>query len=409
MGGRTRGTVIAVAAGLAVAATNLGGPATSRADPECLSVPTPALTAPAAPLRFGITPLAAGSAGASQGQVVPEDPAKAAAALHALQPPHRRLVIRINRVFESDGTAGLARAAKLAGAYSRMGFDVEAQVRYHPTTAENGDMAAWERYVRQAVELLSANRSLVALTITNEVNLPLSSNTSDGAYENPIAAIVDGIVAARAELVARHRPGVQLGFTYAYRYAPNADLSFWKSIGAAATPAFRAALGYVGVQLYPDLFYPPALTPGQTAGDATIQALALVRDCYMPLAGLGASTHLWITENGYATNLGHTESGQLTDLQTTVTDVHRYSGTLGVTDYRYFNLRDNRPGGTDLFDDVGLLRSDYSAKPSFAALRALIAGDGVTARATARRRGRRAGNRRSRKPAPRASARTPGP
>ena len=133
----------------------------------------------------------------------------------------------------------------------------------------------------------------------------------------------------------------------------------------------------MGVQLYPGLVYPPVLAPGQTAGDATLEALALVRDCYMPLAGIGNRVQLWITENGYATNLGHTEAEQAQDLTSTVDDVYRYSGTFGVTDYRYFNLRDNVQDGTDLFDDVGLLRSDYTQKPSFSTYRDLIAAYGT--------------------------------
>jgi len=93
----------------------------------------------------------------------------------------------------------------------------------------------------------------------------------------------------------------------------------------------------------------------------------------MPLGGLGNHVKLWITENGYATNLGHTEAQQAQDLTSTVDDVYRYSSTFGVTDYRYFNLRDNVPDGTDLFDDVGLLRSDYTQKPAFSTYRNAIA------------------------------------
>jgi hypothetical protein len=110
----------------------------------------------------------------------------------------------------------------------------------------------------------------------------------------------------------------------------------------------------------------------ESAGEATVEALTLVRECYMPRAELGRRVGVWITENGYATNLGHTESRQAAELEDTVDLVHRYSGTLGVTDYRYFNLRDNRPNGTDLFDNVGLLRSDYSPKPAFGVLKELI-------------------------------------
>jgi hypothetical protein len=53
--------------------------------------------------------------------------------------------------------------------------------------------------------------------------------------------------------------------------------------------------------------------------------------------------------------------------------------TLGVSDYRYFNLRDNNSDGADLFDAVGLLRGDYSEKPAFATYRSLIRGYGEPA------------------------------
>jgi hypothetical protein len=90
-----------------------------------------------------------------------------------------------------------------------------------------------------------------------------------------------------------------------------------------------------------------------------------------------------VSENGYATNLGRTEASQEESLRSTLESVRAYSGTLGVTDYRYFNLRDNDSAGTDLFAAVGLLRDDYSRKPAFAALRDGIAAFGTT------RRGRR--------------------
>jgi hypothetical protein len=350
----------------------LAAPA-AAADPLCLTAPVPAPTKRPLPLRFGITPLLAGTAGSAQGETLPEDPAKTAAALTALQPPGKRLVMRINRVFSGDGDAGLDRAAALTEQYERAGFDVESQVRYHPAAEQDGDLDAWEAYVRRAVDRLAASPALVSLTITNEVNLPLSANTSDGAYRNARAAIVRGTVAAHEELARLGRRDVELGFSYAYRYLPNADVRFWKDIGGFATPAFREAVDYVGVQLYPGLFFPPVLTPGQTAGDATIDALALVRDCYMPLAGLGDDVRIWISENGYPTNLGHGEAEQAANLASTVASVSTFSRALGVTDYRYFNLRDNRPNGTDLFDDVGLLGADYVAKPAFAAFRDLVA------------------------------------
>src|SRR5688572_7209909 len=74
---------------------------------ECLSAEPPAVSAPERPLRLGIFPLAAGSAGAAQAEPAPEDPAKAMAALGRLRPPGRELIVRLNRMFWADGDAGL--------------------------------------------------------------------------------------------------------------------------------------------------------------------------------------------------------------------------------------------------------------------------------------------------------------
>ena len=51
---------------------------------ECLTADPPPVTKPPHALRFGITPGAAGSVGTGQGQVAPEDPARASEALCAL-------------------------------------------------------------------------------------------------------------------------------------------------------------------------------------------------------------------------------------------------------------------------------------------------------------------------------------
>src|SRR4051794_30108748 len=324
----------------------------ARADDQCLSATPPAPEAPSAPLRFGITPALAGTAGSTQGAAAPVDQAKELQALRVLQPRGRRLVVRLNRLFEAAGKEGIASFVAQERRYAAAGFDVESQVRYHPGPGQEGDMPAWEAYVRAATRALARSNALVALDITNEVNLPISSNTSDGAYAGALDALVRGVAAARATLDAVGRTDVSVGFTFAYRYIPSEDASFWHDLGAQATPAFRAALGHVGLQLYPGLFWPPVLAPGQSAGDATAEAVTLLRDCWMPMAQLGRGVPIWISENGYATNLGHDEPRQVTDLDTTLGAVHALDTTLGVTDYRYFNLRDNRPDGTDLFDDV---------------------------------------------------------
>ncbi|MCB0876979.1 MAG: MFS transporter [Solirubrobacterales bacterium] len=346
------------------------------ADPDCLATTVPAVTRPAEPLRFGITPLAAGSAGASQDAPVPEDRARAIEELRELVPAHRPLVVRLNRMFWSDGTAGIHRYARITDRFAAAGFDVELQVRYHPPEGRAGDMGAWKRYVRRAARILGRRPSVTALTITNEANFDVSPNTSDGSYPGVRKAIVRGILAARHELNSIGREDVELGFSFAWRWLPSSDRRFWEVLGRRSTPRFRRALDYVGLQIYPGLVVPSAIAPGSSAGEATVEALTLLRRCYLPKAGIGRRTDLWVTENGYVTNLGRTERAQRHALASTVEDVHRWSGTLGVTDYRWFNLRDNVSGGPGLFDSVGLLRDDYSRKAAFGAFRRAIRAHG---------------------------------
>ena len=369
--------VVAVLAALC-APTGAGAQGATGGD-LCLTDPVwPASAAPQ-PVRFGITPQAAGSAGLVQQEGAPRDEAALDRALTDLRPPGKALVVRLNRLFSGDGEAGIARFAQLADRYAALGLGVEVQVRYHPTPEQEGDQETWERFVRRAAEILGRRRALVALSIVNEPNLPISPNTSDGVYEGVREAIVRGVVAARAGLDAVGRRDVQLGFTFAWRWLPQADRSFWQEVGARATPAFRAALDYVGLQVYPGLVWPPAPLPGRTAGEELAEAAALVRTCFMPQAGLGRDIDLWISENGYATNLGRTEASQQADTRSTLAALRESSGTLGITDYRWFNLRDNDSDGTDLFSAVGLLRDDHSRKPAFGAIRDAIAAFGAAA------------------------------
>src|SRR5690349_11886314 len=198
----------------------------------CLSANPPPLAAPAHPLRFGITPLAAGSAGAAQRPPEPEDPAAALRELRVLRPDGRQLILRLNRMLMSDGEAGVRHFAGLVDDYARAGFDSELQVRYHPAPAQEGDMDAWRRYVETAVDILGKRPTVKALTITNEVNFPISPNTSDGSYAGALQAIVVGITAARRELNRIGRPDVALGFSFAWRWLPTSDADFWRQLGA---------------------------------------------------------------------------------------------------------------------------------------------------------------------------------
>ena len=251
-------------------------------------------------------------------------------------------------------------------------------MRYHPDARQLGDIGDWIRFVRQAVDTFGPDRHVIAMTITNEINLAVSPNTSDGAYPKAEQALIDGLIAAHREARRRGFDQLRFGFTYAYRFDPVTDAAVFRGLRQGGA-AFRRALGFVGVDFYPELVPGPA-TPIPTA---TLQMLATVRRCLMPLGGLGAGTPIWITETGYDTTPGRvTFAAQRTALEQIVGTVHRAAGTYGVTDLRWFNLRDNLSSETGFGEESGLLTSAYRRKPAFAAYRALIVRFGVDTPAT---------------------------
>jgi hypothetical protein len=366
-----------LAVGVPVGATATGGrSAGATSDPYCTGHYGGAPARAAGRVRFGIDPGIAGNVGGVQLPTVPDDPSRDLAALRKLRPRGRALVLRLNRLFWSDGQAGIEQFKKLSSRYTRAGFEVELQVRYHPSQSQAGDIGAWVRYVRHVVDSFGANPRVVSMTITNEVNVKISPNTSDGSYPRAEDALINGIEAAHREAGRRHFRQLRFGFTYAYRFAPDQDAAFFSYLKTHGGKAFQRALGFVGLDFYPGTIYPPVKAPGTTYAGAFAQAAGVVRDCLAPMGGIGRRVPIWVTENGVPSG-SSADAQQAAALSDLVRAVHDYSGTFNITDYRWFNLRDSTssPPATlagPTFSTDGLLRSDYAAKPSFAAYRSLI-------------------------------------
>ena len=326
---------------------------------------------------MGIDPGLAGSSGGSQIPTVPDYPARDLSAVKSLSVPGRQLVVRLNRLFWSAGEKGIRKFQRLVKMYTRAGFPVELQVRYHPPSGKEGDIRAWTAYVRHVVDVFGRNRRVIDMTITNEVNLTVSPNTSDGPYSGSKDALLRGIVAAHAEAQRRGYRQLRFGFTYAYRWSPKSDAAFFSYLGAHGGTRFRRALGFVGLDFYPGTFYPPAMSPTDTYQAELAQAGGTVRACFLPMAHVGPQVPIWITENGIPTNHKTSQAQQASALTELVRAVHAYSGTYNITDYRWFNLRDSTDSGPATqvpltFSTDGLLRADYSRKKSFAVYRRMI-------------------------------------
>jgi hypothetical protein len=326
-------------------------------------------------LRFGITPGAqTGQLGSSpQPPRVPEDPAKQVEALHKLRPDRTiPFVLRLHRFFWSDGEQGVKRFEELAHRYTGEGFLAELQLRYHPTPEQEGDIPAWTAFVRDVVRRFGANPRVVAIQVTNEVNLPFSPDSSDGAYEKGEEALVEGVKAAKDEARRRGFDQLEIGFNWAYRSTPQADDAFWAYLRDHGGPEFVDSLDWIGLDAYPGTFFPPAEAPGRER-DGMVNAMSSIR-CFAARAGIPESKPIHIEENGFPTSDSpdRSEQRQVEVMRTLVKAVDDFRGTYNVSDYRWFNLRDGDSTSPNFQVRYGLLHDDYSEKPAFGVYRGLV-------------------------------------
>jgi len=359
------------AAALAALAALALAPAASARSGPCFGQLS-ASPKPGPKLRFGITP------GVQTGQLgtgpvpprTPEVAAKQLAALDQLRPPNAPFVLRLHRFFWSDGEAGIRRFLRRARLYTHHGYLVQLQLRYHPTPDQEGDIPAWVRFVRKVVDRFGRSRRVVAIQVTNEVNLTLSKDSSDGAYRGARDALIHGVEAATSEARRRHFAQLEIGFNWAYRSDPSSEQSFWNYLRDHGGRAFVRSLDWVGVDAYPGTFFPPYDTPGGER-DALVNAFSTFR-CYAAIPGIPATLPIHVEENGYPTGPGRSYERQAQAMDTMVHAVNDFRGTFHISDYRWFDLRDGDSTSPNFQTQYGLMTDEYRPKPAFALYRDLV-------------------------------------
>jgi hypothetical protein len=211
----------------------------------------------------------------------------------------------------------------------------------------------------------------VAIQVTNEVNLAVSPDSSDGAYEGAREALIRGVKVAKAEARARGFDQLEIGFNWAYRNSPSEEQSFWGYLRDHGGPSFVRALDWVGVDAYPGTFIPPVNSPGGER-DALVNAFSSFR-CYSGGAGIPKSVPIHVEENGWPTGPGRTYDRQAQAMDTMVRAVHDFRGTFHISDYRWFNLRDSDSTSPNFQQQYGLMTDGYVPKPAFGLYRKLVA------------------------------------
>lgn len=367
-----------LAAGAAALLVALAVPASGQAIAmNCLVPAGHTVATSTTPLRFGIYP--GGPAGSvnPKARPRPEDHGKRLAALQTLAGANP-FVVRLYSAWtgnrENDDVSGWL-DAEIAG-YTAAGFQVELVVRYKPAAADAGSSpSAFADHVREIVRRYGRDPRVVFLQVTNEANLPGAPAAADGAFAGAAEALVEGVIAAKDQARRDARGQLRIGFSWAYDERPEAASGFWALLGRLGGRRFADAVDWVGLDSYPGTWGPQVapsdLMPGHAA-DAMKQSVRALRDCMMPLAGLGDATALHIAENGFPTGPGRSEELQSQVLDAMVRNVDAIRGLYGVTDYRWFDLRDSSSADPNMESQYGITRDDYSPKPAFTTYRDLV-------------------------------------
>jgi hypothetical protein len=124
-----------------------------------------------------------------------------------------------------------------------------------------------------------------------------------------------------AAAAAKQRTGATaaIGFAVAPEVDP-AGSTFWPAVAKLGGPQFAAALNYVGLDMYPDVFG-PSLRLDQL-DSAVGWLLGSFRQQVLPIAGSGPAVPIRVCENGWPTGPGRSPARQADVLETVVRALH---------------------------------------------------------------------------------------
>ncbi|PXX58707.1 hypothetical protein DFR70_11342 [Nocardia tenerifensis] len=285
----------------------------------------------------------------------PEDPASTLAALRELQGDASAFYVRCYRHFGvgMQRWPGISRTPARPEWYAGNGRLIDLVACYQ---SPEPDPSGFAEFVREAVRDV-AGWGGGKVQVGEELNMPAPQ---DGGSPGCFDAIAAGIAAALEE---RERLGVAVEI--GVNSAGMADPVFWQRMADAVGATRLAALDYIGLDAFPDVFH--RIPHDQLAGSVGY-LLERFRSVTTD-AGVPASTPIHITETGWPTGADRGEETQRVVLETVANAV--FDADLGITAYEFFGLRDGRSDG-EWTSRFGLLRDDYTPKPAFPAICDLI-------------------------------------
>ncbi|GAA4605667.1 hypothetical protein GCM10023195_19870 [Actinoallomurus liliacearum] len=315
------------------------------------------------PLLFGIYP--GGATGDDSGGLATgpaDDPERIRAALDRLRPDGGTFLVRGYVSFvDADDRREVTQAPERVEQYAGDGrvLDLVAQYQSH-----SGDVAGYVDFVRDLV--LRHGHRTATLQITEEPNVP-GNPTLDGHYPRVREAVIEGVLAAADEAGRQGFDHLRVGFNTTPLFGPGAD--FIASLTDLGGKEFIDALGYVGLDFFPDVFQP--IAPDRLH-DAITGLVGMHRAERLTPAGIAPEVPIHITENGWPTGPDRAPERQAEVLETTVRAIAERRTTHNVRAYTHFALRDADSAAPGLFHRFGLLTDDYRPKPAFAVYQEVI-------------------------------------
>jgi hypothetical protein len=311
---------------------------------------------------FGIYP--GGQLGTPEGMTngAPDNPDKILGALDYLQGEHHTLIVRCYIIYKGRELAPEFNPAD-PQRYAVNGRLLDLVLCFHSFEEE---ILGWKEFIEQSID--EYHPYLGKLQITEEANVNLPG--LDGHYPASRVALVNGIVFAQS-ILKKMGLSIPVGFNATPDFNP--DKSFWKEIKSLANPAFYDALGYVGLDFFPDVFRPLPNIEGEGGLESAIRyIIKQYRLADLFQASIPEKIPIHITENGWPTGEGRSQEQQADKIEKIIRVIYSLRKELHITHYEFFALRDADSQKQDLFYQFGLLKDDYTPKKAFHVYKELI-------------------------------------
>ncbi len=248
--------------------------------------------------------------------------------------------------------------------YTDAGFTVTLTVKYSPPSGHQGDVSGFSSFVKQVVDRYGKNPNVTNFVIGNEINVTNGNpDSSDGPIAGVRDATVQGVLAAKTEL-AKLGSTARIGTDLAV-LDRESDAQFLRDLVQQGGGSFKAAISFVGINVYPGLW--PVGT-----GNPYLDMASYLSDARYALgfAGFDSNVTISVLENGYPSLDENAQADRLGDFVQAVCD---NAAPLGIGEYSWFDLWDANSNSNNVYGHYGLYRSDLTPKPAFTRYQQLIA------------------------------------